>query len=111
MTPEEFLRALAAWALVHEVADDGWKAAVARGSDSAAGTGQGSESFVDVLSALVAREKERLKSAIGSEPGADSAGMDPGQEAIRFEIAELRGRIEALQASVDALASRGQAES
>ena len=31
---DEFMRFMAAWALVHETADEGWKAAVERGSQS-----------------------------------------------------------------------------
>ncbi len=107
---DEFLRFLAAWALVHETADEGWKAAVERGSSGAGGTmADGPEAFVNGLSALVAEEKERLKSELAAGefgergPQADlSAHLDE----VRFEIAELRGRIESLQASVDALLSR-----
>jgi hypothetical protein len=107
----DFVRLLAAWALVHESADEGWKAAVTRGRELAPGElERGPEAFVDGLAALVAEEKERLKASLsGDEAGAGAAPVDLAGtlEALRFELAELRGRIESLQASVDAIAARG----
>jgi len=109
----DFVRLLAAWALVHESADEGWKAAVGRGSKLAPGElDQGPEAFVDGLAALVAEEKEKLKAALasGAATGSPGTGADLGEalDALRFELAELRGRIESLQASVDAIATRGR---
>ena len=64
---EEFMRFMAAWALVHETADEGWKAAVERGSGQAVGEMEsGPEAFVDGLSAMIAEEKERLKAELAS---------------------------------------------
>jgi phage shock protein A len=107
----DFVRLLAAWALVHESADEGWKAAVTRGRELTPGElERGPEAFVDGLAALVAEEKERLKASLsGDEAGAGAAHLDLAGtlEALRFELAELRGRIESLQASVDAIAARG----
>jgi hypothetical protein len=104
---DAFVRALAAWALVHESADEGWKAAVERGSSQQPGAmDAGPEGFVDGLAALVAKEKERLKAELSSgESGAAPSGADVGRalDELRFEVSELRGRIESLQASVDAL--------
>ncbi len=76
---EEFMRFMAAWALVHETADEGWKAAVERGSGQATGEMEsGPEAFVDGLSAMIAEEKERLKAELASgkvaAPG-DEAGL------------------------------------
>jgi phage shock protein A len=103
----DFIRLLAAWALIHESADEGWKAAVARGRQLEAGELQTPDAFVDGLAALVAEEKERLKASLAGEPPAAAAAELGGAlEALRFELAELRGRIESLQASVDALAAR-----
>lgn len=108
----DLVRILAAWALVHESADEGWKAAVARGRKLApGGLEQGPEAFVDGLAALVAEEKERLKATLtGDGDGDDAKGTDlaAALDALRFELAELRGRIESLQASVDAIAARGK---
>lgn len=110
----DVLRILAAWALLHESADDAWKAAVARGERRLAGQlgegpDDGPDAFADALAALVAGEKERLKAALtastegGSTAGADHAELTTALRDLRFELAELRGRLESLQASVDAL--------
>ena len=106
----DVMRMLAAWALIHETADEGWKAAVGRGQELAPGElDQGPEAFVDGLAALVAEEKEKLKASLAN-PDHDSAGpredLALQLEAMRFELAELRGSIESLQASVDAIAAR-----
>ena len=105
----DFVRMLAAWALVHESADEGWKAASARGRKLAPGElDQDPAAFVDGLAALVAEEKEKLKATLaGDEPGSAPPPADLGAalEALRFELAELRGRIESLQTSVDALSA------
>ena len=108
----DFVRILAAWALVHESADEGWKAAVSRGEKLAPGElDQGPAAFVDGLAALVAEEKERLKRELAEGTAASSgkpAALAEKLDAIAFELAELRGRLESLQASVDALAARGR---
>ncbi|MDF1522338.1 MAG: hypothetical protein P1P87_05895 [Trueperaceae bacterium] len=119
---QDLIRLLAAWALVHESADDAWKAAVARGEAGRpagpAGPGGPGDpgdagAFADGLAALVAAEKERLKARL-REPagGADAGARDEGAigrqlEAVAFELAELRGRLESLEASIDALLARG----
>ena len=111
---DEFVRFMAAWALVHETADEGWKAAVARGESGAPGamTG-GPEAFVDGLSAMIAAEKERLKGEIAAGdvavPGS-KADVSHHLDELRFEVAELRGRIESMQATLDAIARRGTSE-
>jgi uncharacterized coiled-coil protein SlyX len=107
---DAFMRFLAAWALVHETADEGWKSAVARGASQETGEmGAGPEAFVDGLSAMIAEQKERLKAELAtgelSEPGALS-GVSELLEELRFEVSELRGHIESLQASLDALVAR-----
>jgi len=105
----DFVRILAAWALVHESADEGWKAAIARGRKLAPGEpDQDPAAFVDGLAALVAEEKEKLKATLaGDEPlSTPPADLGAALEGLRFELAELRGRIESLQTSVDAIAAR-----
>ncbi|MFU8895791.1 MAG: hypothetical protein ACNA8J_05340 [Gammaproteobacteria bacterium] len=106
----DFVRLLAAWALIHESADEGWKAAVSRGRKLAPGElEQGPEAFVDGLAALVAEEKEKLKTELGGDESGDrrtGAELSETLQAMRFELAELRGRIESLQASVDAITAR-----
>jgi len=107
----DFVRLLAAWALLHESADEGWKAAIRRGEDlEPGGMDRGPDAFVDGLAALVNDEKERLEQELASD-GTDDQGPRPVDladklDSVAFELAELRGRLESLQASVDALASR-----
>jgi phage shock protein A len=107
---ETFMRLLAAWALVHESADEGWKAAVARGESRELGDmAEGRDAFVDGLAAMIAEEKERLKAELASgevRSAGSLADVSEHLDGVRFEIAELRGRIESLQASLDALARR-----
>ena len=104
---DDFMKFLAAWALVHESADEGWKSAVVRGRDQAPGRmSEGPEAFVDGLSAMIAEEKDRLKEALASgDVEAPGTGADLGTrlDELRFEVNELRGLIESLQASIDAL--------
>ena len=109
----DFVRFLAAWALLHESADEGWKAAIARGRAQSPGDAEGGpDAFVDGLAALVESEKERLKQALaqrddeGEAMRDDDATLAKQVDAMRFELAELRGRIESLQASIDALVAQ-----
>lgn len=107
---DEFMRFLAAWALVHETADEGWKSAVERGSNQAPGTmSEGPDAFVDGLSAMIAEEKERLKASLAAgevEPPGSMADVSHHLDDLRFEVSELRGRIESLQATLDSLVDR-----
>lgn len=107
MAEDQFMRFLAAWALVHETADEGWKAAVARGEDQSPGAMEaGPEAFVDGLSAMIAEEKERLKAALASgeiEPPGSKATVESKLDDLLFEVSELRGRLESLQASLDCM--------
>jgi hypothetical protein len=112
---EDFIRFLASWALVHETADEGWKAAVVRGATQEQGDmDSGPESFVDGLSAIVAERKELLKTelaagAAGREGHVASVGERVDE--LRFEVAELRGRFESMQATLDAiLAQTGKSQ-
>lgn len=103
----DIVRMLATWALVHETADEAWKAAVARGRQAAGGP---PGDFTDALAALVDEEKARLKAGLaaghGGGPGQQEA-LGRRLDALAFEIAELRGRLETLQVSIDALLARG----
>ncbi len=106
----DLIRLLASWALVHESADEAWKAAVARGEAHEPGAPNGGpDAFVDGLAAMVAAEKERLKEELardGRQEAAAASDLSEALHALRFELAELRGRVETLQASIDALAGR-----
>jgi hypothetical protein len=103
---DQFMQFLAAWALIHETADEGWKAAVVRGEDQAPGSMEaGPEAFVDGLSAMISAEKERLKAKLASgemEPPGSKADVESKLDDLLFEVAELRGRLESMQASLDA---------
>ena len=107
MAEDQFMRFLAAWALVHETADEGWKAAVVRGEDQEPGRmGAGPEAFVDGLSAMVAEEKERLKESLAAgtlEPSGSKADVESKLDDLLFEVSELRGRLESMQATLDAV--------
>jgi len=106
METDEFMRFLAAWALVHETADEGWKAAVERGARQQPGEMADPEAFVDGLSAMIAEEKERLKAALASRdasPSGSRADISARLDELRFEVSELRGRLESMQASLDAI--------
>ncbi len=107
---DSFMRFLAVWALVHETADEGWKAAVERGAGQVHGQmSEGPDAFVDGLSAMIAEEKERLKDALaegGVEPPGGMADVASHLDELRFEVSELRGRIETLQATLDSLVRR-----
>ncbi len=114
MDNDEFIRMLAAWALVHETADEGYKAAVERGRAQEPGEMvEDPQAFVDGLAAAIAEEKERLKvelaSGKASPPGSRSEVASKLDE-ISFEIAELRGRIESMQSSIDALRDEDEPE-
>ena len=104
---DDFMRFMAMWALMHESADDGWKAAVERGQNGdASGMGEGPDAFVDGLAAMIAEEKDRLKKSLESgevEPPGKSAEVSDKLDDLSFEVGELRGRLESLQSSLDTL--------
>ncbi len=100
------LRALATLALLHELADDAWRAAVERGRASgpqAAGTGP--DAFLDGLAALVADERDRLRQewAQGGVSTREPEAVARELSELRFEVAEVRGRLEALERLLDGL--------
>jgi hypothetical protein len=102
--PEEFLRVLGMWALMHELADEAWKAAVERGSGS---PGDADAGPIDSLAVLVAAEKDRLRAALESGE-MTSASETEGVELadIRFELGELRGRLESIETTLDTISRR-----
>jgi hypothetical protein len=110
---DDFMRFMAAWALVHESADEGWKAAVRRGLEGEPGAMTGdSEAFVDGLAAIIQERKEQLKAelASGEREGVRSGDLGENLDELRFEVAELRGRLESLQTSLDAMLAQDDAE-
>ena len=108
---KNFIELLAAWALIHESADEGWKTAVKRGREQTPGAmREGPDAFVEGLAALVEEEKERLKIRLaeGDESPDSTSPVDMGEriDQLSFEIGELRGQLESLQATIDGLVQR-----
>jgi polyhydroxyalkanoate synthesis regulator phasin len=101
------MKFFALWMFTHEQADDLMVQAVERGK-AVAGEGMsgGPDAFTDGFMAMVAEEKARLKEQIASGHADEVA--DPGDEKmdeVRFEVAELRGRLDQMQATLDMIAS------
>lgn len=93
-------------ALLHELADDAWRAAVERGR--AAGPQEaeaGPDAFLNGLAALVADERDRLRQewAEGGEPEPEPEAVARELAELRFEVAEMRGRLEAVERLLDGL--------
>ena len=118
MPTDDVMRFFALWMLTHETADEGLKAAVAarRRGQAARGWRAGPDAFVDGLAAMVAEEKERLKAelAAGAVKREDADAQKVALEELRFEVAELRGRIDEIAgmletaiAKLDVAADRG----
>lgn len=105
---DDVMRFFAAWMLTHEVADEGLKAAVVRGdSGGPEGMSGGPDAFVDGLAAMVAEEKERLKQALEARARGEEAPVerhsDPALDEVRFEVAELRGRLDNIESLLETL--------
>jgi hypothetical protein len=104
---DDLMRYLATWALLHELADDAWKEAVERGRDGVPGMEGGKDAFLDGLAAAVAEEKDRLRTALSEGSGEDTkAATAEAIEEVRFEVGELRSRLESMETTLDAIARR-----
>lgn len=109
MATDDVMRFFALWMLTHETADEGLKAAVARGEGGGpAGMEGGPDAFVDGLAAMVATEKEKLKAELTAgaveRPGADEHKI--ALEELRFEMAEMRGRMDALTGTLETVLAK-----
>jgi len=105
---DDVMRFFAAWMLTHEVADEGLKAAVLRGDEGGAeGMGGGPDAFVDGLAAMVAEEKEKLKRDLEARARGEEVAIetqsDPAFEELRFEVGELRGRLDNIESLLETL--------
>lgn len=105
---DDVMRFFAAWMLTHEAADEGLKAAVERGAAGGPeGMSGGPDAFVDGLAAMVADEKERLKRDLEARARGEQTVVerapDPALEELRFEVAELRGRLDGIEAALEAV--------
>jgi len=101
------MKFFALWMFTHDQADDLMVQSVERGK-AVAGQGMsgGPDAFTDGFMAMVAEEKARLKDQIASGHADDVA--DPGDEKleeVRFEVAELRGRLDQMQTTLDVIAA------
>jgi len=110
LTNDDFMKFLAAWQLVHETADEGLKAAIARGDEQSTGEmSMGPGAFVDGLAAQVEVLKEELKSELSDPqalPAEQNEDLTAQLERLTFEVAALRGQLESMSATLDALATK-----
>ena len=67
----------------------------------------GPDAFVDGLAAMVAEEKENLKRDLEARARGEEVGIekpsDPALEDVRFEVAELRGRMDNIETLLESL--------
>lgn len=108
---DDVMRFFAAWMLTHEAADEGLKAAVLRGEEGGPeGMGGGPDAFVDGLAAMVAEEKEKLKRDLEARARGEEIDIeqkpDPALEDLRFEVSEMRGRLESIETMLETLLLR-----
>jgi hypothetical protein len=102
------MKFFALWMFTHDQADDLMAQAVERGR-SVAGDGMsgGPDAFTDGFMAMVAEEKERLKAQIASGKADEVASpADERLDEVRFEVAELRGAMQQMQVTLDAIAAQ-----
>ncbi len=101
------MKFFALWMFTHEQADDLMVQSVARGrAGDVEGMSGGPDAFTDGFMAMVAEEKARLRARLASgeaEPSV-TAG-DERLDEIGFEVSELRGRLDQMQTSLDAIAA------
>jgi hypothetical protein len=105
---DDVMRFFAAWMLTHEVADEGLKAAVLRGDEGGSeGMGGGPDAFVDGLAAMVAEEKEKLKRDLEARARGEEVVIeqqtDPALDELKFEVGELRGRLDNIESLLETL--------
>ena len=108
---DDVMRFFAAWMLTHEAADEGLKAAVLRGDEGGPeGMGGGPDAFVDGLAAMVAEEKEKLKRDLEARARGEEVDIeqqpDPALQDLRFEVSEMRGRLESIETMLETLLRR-----
>jgi hypothetical protein len=107
----DVMKFLAVWELLHETADEGMKAAIARGQTTSQGEMASDKgAFVDGLAAMVDKKKDIVKSELAAGSDAELEKDDSATVAslaeLRFELSELRGRFETMSATLDALAAK-----
>jgi len=101
------MKFFALWMFTHEQADDLMVQSVERGK-AVAGEGMsgGPDAFTDGFMAMVSEEKARLKEQIASGHAGEIADQgDERLDEVKFEVAELRGRLDQMQTTLDAIAA------
>lgn len=101
------MKFFALWMFTHDQADDLMVQSIERGR-AVAGEGMsgGADAFTDGFMAMVAEEKVRLKMQLASGHAEEAASpRDERLEEIGFEVAELRGRLDQMQTTLDAIAA------
>ena len=98
----------ALWMFTHDQADDLMVQSVERGkAEPGEGMAGGPDAFTDGFMAMVAAEKERLKARIANGDNGPAPGpTDERLDEIRFEVAEVRGRLDQMQTVLDSIAAR-----
>lgn len=106
MTDFDPVKLFAMWMFAHERADELMVQSVERGRAAAEGMSGGPEAFTDGFMALVADEMARLKDRVASGSAAGDVGEgDERLDELRFEVGELRGRLDQMQTTLDAIAA------
>ena len=101
------VRLFALWMFAHDRADDLMAESIGRGRVAAeGGMSGGPDAFTDGFMAMVAAERARLEERIAlGEAGAPGGPDDERLDEVRFEVAELRGRLDQMQTTLDAIAA------
>jgi len=105
---DDVMRFFATWLFTHEAADEEIKAAIRRGiAEGPEGMTGGPDAFVDGLAAMVEEEKEKLKLDLEArargERASEERESDPALDEIRFEVAELRGRLDTMESLLETI--------
>lgn len=101
------MKFFALWMFTHDQADDLMMQSVARGkAGGGEGMSGGPDAFTDGFMAMVADEKARLKAQIATgDVGPSSDAGDERFDEVKFEVSELRGRLDQMQTTLDAIAA------
>jgi hypothetical protein len=101
------MKFFALWMFTHDQADDLMTQSVERGrAGGGEGMSGGPDAFTDGFMAMVAEERARLREQIASGNAGDATSpQDERLDEVRFEVSELRGRLDQMQTTLDAIAA------
>jgi hypothetical protein len=101
------MKFFALWMFTHDQADDLMVQSIERGRRAdVEGMSGGPDAFTDGFMAMVAEEKARLKAQIaGGEVEPTVSASDERLDELGFEVGELRGRLDQMQTTLDAIAA------